>query len=971
MVEISANVVGNLETKLNKIQGQLLSVNKKFKDQGRQIATLNAKLTSYHKKMNKTNTQLKKTSGYAKNAAAGFAMLDRQTRSGTATTKKHNKVMSNLVMQYFGVQAVISLASRAFQAFLEYTKQGIKSFRSFEQRMREVSTILTDVGGNLTNLTAGIEGMSKTFGKSADDLAKGLYNILSAAVPVEESLQFLYIASRAAVAGITSVEKSVDVLTTVYNAYGKTVAQMQSVSDTMFQAVIRGKFRFEDLASALGYVVPIASQVGITFEELAASMATATRNGQHIDMVSRGLAMSIQNIIKPSAKAKKTAADLGIELNETAIRARGLTGYLEYLNEKAGGNASVISQIIPNMRSYRVMMVLAGNSVEGVTKDTELMNTSLEQTEKAFNKVISSTQSASDIIDQYGEDVKRMTGEVTSGIDLLLRKFDMFKGFFMTSLFTKPGGVFTAIADGIRNTSRVMSILNKQLDRNTEKWKESLKAGSQERPESLFEQVLSGEDIDTSKITDAKEKYEDLMGAGIEYAEALKQARSSGMPKDELMIMELQFEDLQTQILAAESAYNVFESSLDDATDSVDRHGDAITSIVTRMEELENEIGTVGELYDGELGHQLKVAEQSKIVGDMSHYISLAKEEEQYQLEAASNNYSWYTANVDDAITTIREYEKQTKEATQAQNEFNAALARNRIETMKIQLIGMMRRRGNTRAEQRILKKLSIERTEMQIEAAEKELDAELNKNGGVIDSREEAYNQAVDLIDKLQRQEEHKLWVVKDTNNREIQDLRHTIATKESIYLEYNQTLKENQDEMNESLQAYKTLAATIYGEELPLEIQKTIDALEKAVALQNQLANKSKVKTSSGGGYVGVGTGTKYKAETKSGKTVSVSGGGAVGDAIGRGEIRDLFGFARGTNYVPSTGLYQLHKGEQVLTRQEVDRSNNGITVNVTVSGNTIADTNTEEVARQIADQVQKGLVDARTGKTKYRMR
>jgi hypothetical protein len=73
----------------------------------------------------------------------------------------------------------------------------------------------------------------------------------------------------------------------------------------------------------------------------------------------------------------------------------------------------------------------------------------------------------------------------------------------------------------------------------------------------------------------------------------------------------------------------------------------------------------------------------------------------------------------------------------------------------------------------------------------------------------------------------------------------------------------------------------------------------------------------------------------------------------------------FATGTPYVPETGLYQLHKGEAVIPRNE-NTGGDTIQINITVSGG-----ETSDLASRIAREVQRGLINAKTGKSKYRMR
>ena len=118
------------------------------------------------------------------------------------------------------------------------------------------------------------------------------------------------------------------IFTTVLNSYGMSVYEATNVSDTLFQSVVRGKFQFADLESALGYVVPIAAQAGIAFEELMATLSTATRHGLHLDMAARGLAMGLQNIINPSEGAAKAAKKYAKEVED------GVFPSLEYSYER-------------------------------------------------------------------------------------------------------------------------------------------------------------------------------------------------------------------------------------------------------------------------------------------------------------------------------------------------------------------------------------------------------------------------------------------------------------------------------------------------------------------------------------------------------------------------------------------------------------------------------------------------------------
>ena len=897
-------------------------------------------------------------------------------QAGTASRSAANG-MKGMMGKAFLTAAALGLLYKMIGEIKEAILSSAVAFRKFELAMAEVSTIVQDTEGWMDTLNHGVRAMSMQFGKSAEDLSRGLYDILSAAVPVKDSLELLQIATKAAAAGLTTVEKSVDVLTSVMNAYGKTVAQMHQVSDVMFKSVIRGKFRFEDLANSLGYVTPIAAQVGISFEEIAAAISSATRQGQHVDMVARGLALTIQNVIKPSQGASKAAEELGIDLSAAAIAAYGLTGFMEKLAIASNNNAANISKIIPNMRSYRVAMVLASGDAEKFVTDLDLMDNSLGSTQTAFNKIADTIDMQRNVLIQYKEEMKRMSGEGVTAIEQLSIKWEMFTTSFFSQWLSgmessqmggdnplaRFGNLLTlgiggAISDTKMASDKANLVAQKYVNDQVD-----ILNNPPEDIEPLFQKLVAGDDVDFSKAGTLKEILKDQVSEAARVGEELSAALApdSGASKFEKQNLTEYFQQLQIAILGTKEELSYYQAGLDDAGTAVEDYAKKIDTITTYMDELNVAI------KEGE--QKLKEMSHSIPLDYMNHWISLLQEDASYQDEMnqavaeGGEYYEWYTDEVANAISVVHDYEKQTKEATEAQNEFNEALARNRIETMKIQLLGMMRRRGNTRAELRVLKKLSIEKAEMEIEAAQKALDAELEINEEGIESGNTAYNAAKDLIDQTIRDQEHLLWTTKDTRQQDMIDLRNSVNFKKDTWWDYKEKVGQIQQDMYNAQELYKGLVVALGLEEEDsvknrIKVWEELNAvIERNLALQNKEA-PSKSSGSSN---------TKEFFNTPAPKSDPIK---QITQTKVRSAIPWAFGFARGTNYIPSDGLYNLHRGEQVISSNNVRNESASTVINVNVTGNTITKESEDSIASKIADQVQKGLM-TRDGKTKYRMR
>jgi len=382
------------------------------------------------------------------------------------------------------------------------------------------------------------------------------------------------------------------------------------------------------------------------------------------------------------------------------------------------------------------------------------------------------------------------------------------------------------------------------------------------------------------------------------------------------------FTDWQGAILDTEEELNYFNAASDDAGKEVENLSKKINIITDTMKTLEDEIGKVGNMYDGILGEQLKVAEVSKVNEEMSHWLSLAMEDSGYAAELAAQGYEWYSAELQDAVETVQEYEEGVKEATEAQNEFNFALAENAIEMKKLQLLGMMRRRGNTRAEIRMLKQLSIERTELQIDEAEDQLEAEreaLDESG---DAQNTAYEAAKKLIEDAVRDQEHLLWMTKDTRAQDLADLEATILGKEKAWEGYQADIVTLNEEMETAMETHIDIQKALLGEE-SLEVQELISFYQK---LRDIHAGKTEETNPTAGTIIGATIEETTDAVINNPDMPPI-----VIDAFS--DIQDRFGLARGTNYIGSEGLYHLHKGEAVVPRNQ-NTSSSPIIVNVNVT-------------------------------------
>lgn len=268
----------------------------------------------------------------------------------------------------------------------------LKMSNDFENAMAKVGTIADTTNTPMTALKEQVIDLSNAVGVGVADIAEAQYQAISAGVDTAASVNFVGVAVKAAKGGFTDTTTAVDGLTTVLNAYGLKANEATKISDQMLAAQNFGKTSFGDMASSMGKVIPIASSLNVSTEDLFGSIAVLTKNGIATSEAVTGLKAAYSNILKPSADASKTAKQLGLNFSSAHLQSVGWAGFLEEIMEKTGGNAETMAKLFGSTEALNSVTVLAGKGSADFAKALELMGESAGMTQAAYKGMITPTE---------------------------------------------------------------------------------------------------------------------------------------------------------------------------------------------------------------------------------------------------------------------------------------------------------------------------------------------------------------------------------------------------------------------------------------------------------------------------------------------------------------------------------------------------------------------------------------------------
>ena len=268
---------------------------------------------------------------------------------------------------FMGLAAGANAVARAFGGYSRYA-----------QKMAEVNTLLDVSRARHAALSRQILAISRRLPQTATELAAAEYDIISAGVALDDSTRVLELSARAAIAGVTDTKTAVNVGLGVINAYGKSINELGDVYDTLFQTVKMGVTTFPELASSIGEVLPTASSAGVSFQEVAASIAALTKANIRTPEAVTALNGAIMAMAAPTPEAKKRFEELGITW-------KGLIPTLEAIAAK-GLSIDQMRRLIPDREASKAVLSLTQN-LGSLGKMLEGVDRRAGATAVAFNKM--------------------------------------------------------------------------------------------------------------------------------------------------------------------------------------------------------------------------------------------------------------------------------------------------------------------------------------------------------------------------------------------------------------------------------------------------------------------------------------------------------------------------------------------------------------------------------------------------------
>ncbi len=306
----------------------------------------------------------------------------------------------------------------------------IKMGAAFEKTMATVGGVSRATAEELQELTDVAKAMGATTEFTANQSAQALQFLAMAGFSVQQSIEALPGTLDLATAGQIGLARASDIVTDSLTAMGLQVSDLNRLNDVFIGTITRSNTNVEMLGDSFRYAAPIAAQLGIQVESLAAMFGTLANAG--IKGSDAGTDLR-QALLRTADAAKK----LGLEDGAT------LVDVLEELERKQAGVNEVQS----------LFGIIA-------TKSVLVLKSNLEQYKKLNSELERSQGESKELADTMRNTLSGSYDKLTSALSASgMQLFDWVKG----PLKATTDGL-TAAVGGLNSFMGQIESIRKALD---------------------------------------------------------------------------------------------------------------------------------------------------------------------------------------------------------------------------------------------------------------------------------------------------------------------------------------------------------------------------------------------------------------------------------------------------------------------------------------------------------------------------
>ena len=396
-IEETGDATGELTAQLVKEENEVAKNTERLKNNENQIRQTTASIQSQEEQLERMAQELREAGIDTDNLGESNERLQRSYERLRGSQENLNRINSEQAKikeniaatktQLLGTIGAVSAVAAAVYA------GPVQAAQKYETAMAKVGTIADTKQVPLEQLSSEIMKLSNTTGIAAEDIADDVYNAISAGQKTGDAVNFVSNSAKLAKAGFAESSQTLDVLTTILNAYGMEASKVGDVSDMLIQIQNKGKVTVGELSSVMGKIIPTANANGVALEQLGAGYAIMTSKGIAAAETTTYMNSMLNELGKSGTTADKLLRQTaGKSFKELMAEGKSLGDVLGIMQEAAESSGKSLSDVFGSAEAGKAAVSLLSNGVDGFNESVKGMVESAGATEEAFAKMENTTE---------------------------------------------------------------------------------------------------------------------------------------------------------------------------------------------------------------------------------------------------------------------------------------------------------------------------------------------------------------------------------------------------------------------------------------------------------------------------------------------------------------------------------------------------------------------------------------------------
>ena len=298
---------------------------------------------------------------------------------------------------------VLIESTAALTAFYYKLNQNTEALMEFERELINANSVWQETDEVLFAAGEQVTQFGQTFGLEMQNGATGLYQLASAGLTAQESMDVLGNTLKLSMA-VQGDHNTIAKLTTqTIRGFDMEMSQSAEVTDKFAHAIQKSLIEYEDLSSAVKFALPFFTSTGQSIDQLLGSLQVLTNRALEAGIAGRGLRQALAQFAKHADSNDAAFKKMGISVLNAEGNMRQLSDiaadFAEVVGEDTVNNTELLTTLIEDL------------NVRGATAFVHLVQASDE-----FTQAVEETAGAGGELDKM---ITEQNSSLTSQLQIL------------------------------------------------------------------------------------------------------------------------------------------------------------------------------------------------------------------------------------------------------------------------------------------------------------------------------------------------------------------------------------------------------------------------------------------------------------------------------------------------------------------------------------------------------------------------